>query len=384
MNRHSNKNNSRRVGGRRAGRGWFCSAAGDGENKHASLRHRSLVSPRSSRRNNALLALLLISSSMLANYRYVKDASRYLDAHANNVKKLSHLPHKPARTAAICAVQKWGLPYIDEWVDYHLAIGFETIFIYDNSDDFETQGWYSNRFQNGTDRVEIFHWPGVAQQMPAYDECIRHIKHSSDQDHFWISFIDLDEFVVIKDTEKFPFITDFLETVPQDAGGFTMNWQVFGWNNQTKYEAKPLSLRFNLFRKNKHVKTIARTDRVSSMPNPHFAQYNDTEKIYKSVDTDGETVEGPFNNRMPTDVLAINHYYAKSLEEYTARCERGRADLNVSKSLLKGKDTYHPCLPEEVILAEWRSHSNEHFEFDDNVWKLLKERVPSYTKYENR
>jgi hypothetical protein len=45
-----------------------------------------------------------------------------------------------ARTAAICAIQKWGLRYIDEWVDYHLAIGFQTIFIYDNSDDFETFG----------------------------------------------------------------------------------------------------------------------------------------------------------------------------------------------------------------------------------------------------
>ncbi len=44
-------------------------------------------------------------------------------------------------------------------------------------------------------------------------------------------------------------------------------------------------------------------------PNPHVAQYtNGTEKKYTSVDTNGETVEGPFNNRMPTDVLAINHY----------------------------------------------------------------------------
>ena len=45
-----------------------------------------------SRRKNAilvlllLLLLLLISSSMLANFRHVKDASRYLDAYTNNVK----------------------------------------------------------------------------------------------------------------------------------------------------------------------------------------------------------------------------------------------------------------------------------------------------------
>eukprot|EP00986_Skeletonema_menzelii_P000442 scaffold128_cov140-Skeletonema_menzelii.AAC.18 len=210
-------------------------------------------------------------------------------------------------TAAICAIQKWGLRYIDEWVDYHLAIGFETIFIYDNSDDFET-----------------------------------------------------------------------LETVPGHVSGLTVNWQLFGWNNQTKYEAKPLSLRFNLFEKNKVVKTIARTDRVSSMPNPHWAQY--TEKKYMSYDTNAEIVEGPFNNRMPTDVLALNHYRNKSLEEYTDRCERGRAD----NEALQAKDVYTPCQPEKVILAEWENDNIEQSEFDDSVWKLLKERVPAYTKYENR
>jgi hypothetical protein len=107
MTRHSNRNNSRSIGkgGRRVGRAWFSSAAGDGENKHASLRHRSLVSPRSSWRNNALLALLLLtSSSMLVNFQYVKDASRYLDNNTNNVKKMSHLP--PVSTKQIRVLQR--------------------------------------------------------------------------------------------------------------------------------------------------------------------------------------------------------------------------------------------------------------------------------------
>ena len=43
-------------------------------------------------------------------------------------------------TAAICAIHKWGLSYIDEWADYHIALGFWTICIYDNLDDFELLG----------------------------------------------------------------------------------------------------------------------------------------------------------------------------------------------------------------------------------------------------
>ncbi len=76
--------------------------------------------------------LVLITLSILAyvNVRlYTKIINEYPSRNAGL-----------ARTAAICAIQKWGLRYIDEWVDYHLAIGFQTIFIYDNSDDFETLG----------------------------------------------------------------------------------------------------------------------------------------------------------------------------------------------------------------------------------------------------
>jgi hypothetical protein len=79
--------------------------------------------------------------------------------------------------------------------------------------------------------------------------------------------------VVIKDIETYPFILDYLETIPPNVGGLTVNWQLFGWSNLTRYEAKPLSLRFNLYEKSEVVKTIARTDRVSTMPNPHWARY---------------------------------------------------------------------------------------------------------------
>ena len=51
-------------------------------------------------------------------------------------------------SAAICCIQKGGVPNIDEWVDYHLAIGFDTIYIYDDSNSFETREWHRRRFGN--------------------------------------------------------------------------------------------------------------------------------------------------------------------------------------------------------------------------------------------
>ena len=195
------------------------------------------------------------------------------------------------------------------------------------------------------------------------------------QTHSWIAFIDLDEFIEMKDMNKYPHIMDLLDTVPQDAGGLTLNWQVFHWNNQTRYEPKPLSLRFDHYRTNKHVKTIARADRIQSIHIPHCMIYK---KGFKAVDSNGDIVEGPINERMPMDVAAINHYGSKSLEEYMLRCKRGRATI----AAVQTADTYHPCKPENEIIAEWKRSKTPSY-FDNQVWELLKERVPIYKdKYE--
>ena len=279
-------------------------------------------------------------------------------------------PNDYASVAAICAIQRDGLLYVDEWIDYHIALGFETIFIYDNSDDFELRGWYSNRFKQNTKLIKIVHWVGSGEQLAAYNNCTKEIQQR--KSHSWIAFIDLDEFIVIKDIQKFPHIMDLLDTIPKEASGLTANWQVFTWNNHTKYEPKPLSLRFDHFRKNKHVKTIARADRIKLFPNPHFAIYY----THKAVDSNGDIVDGPFNERMPLDVLAVNHYTAKSLEEYKLRCKRGRATV----AEVQTSATYFPCTSEENILATWMKIDHSKTSFDDSVWKLLKERVPVYKK----
>ena len=290
-----------------------------------------------------------------------------------NIYKVSskEFPNAHDSGAAICAIQKWGLWYVDEWVDYHIALGFETIFIYDNSDDFELQQWYVNRFKGDTDLVKIIHWTGRGQQIVVYEHCTKAIQQS--KSHSWIAFIDLDEFIEIKNIQKFPHIMDLLDTVPQEAGGLTANWQMFHWNNHTKYEAKPLSLRFTYFTKNQHVKTIARADRIKTFSNPHYPIYKYGDK---SVDSNGDIVDGPFNERMPLDVLAVNHYNAKSLEEYKLRCKRGRA----STAAVQNSATYFPCTSEENILATWMKIDHSKTSFDDSVWKLLKERVPVYKK----
>jgi len=284
-------------------------------------------------------------------------------------------------SAAICTIQKGGLRYIDEWVDYHLAIGFEKIYIYDNSDDFELKQWYNTKREqqqnsNSTVTVVVKHFPGPVQQQPSIMDCGISIQNA--RSHSWIAFIDLDEYIVLK---KHKYILDLLHTVDKKkAGGLALNWLLFDFNNHLKYKPLPMTKRFQraALSADQHVKTIVRTDQLRShCGNPHGFIYID-EKL-TGVDTDGKQLDPQyFNIGGPTDVAVIHHYYSKSIEEFASRCNRGRADIRIEE-IKKEVELY--CKNETEIFNSFTSSTNP-TAFDDSAWVLLKERVPHYAKYD--
>ena len=275
-------------------------------------------------------------------------------------------------TIAICAIQKGSLSFIDEWIDYNLAIGFDKIYLYDNSPDFELQEWHKEK--NYT-QVDITHFPGKVKQLPAYDDCIERIKgevEGNKPKHKWIAFIDLDEFIVLKKHET---ILQLLQEKcdSERRGGLALNWYLFGYNNQTKYRPLPLTKRFQM-RANEtddHVKVILRTDQIGnggSFKNPHSYRYKNWSLTF---DTSGKWLirKDWININGPSDVAVIHHYQTKSLEEFMSRCKRGRADIQQVDA------DEEACKSEEEILEQWK---NETQVFDGSAWQILKTRVPKY------
>ena len=209
--------------------------------------------------------------------------------------------------------------------------------------------------------------------MKAYTECGKWIQYH--KMHSWIAFMDTDEFVVIRDTNKFPYIMDFLNTVPLDAAGLAVNWQMFGFNNHTKYEPKPLLLRFQRHgpEVDQHIKTIARARDFKSSLDPHHI---DTLGGQKVIDTSGNSIEGPFNPHKPNDKIVMFHIHTKSMEEYKERCKRGRADITKEAA---AESLWCKPYSDEEFMAHYQPDTI----MDDSAWKLLKERVPKYAKFED-
>uniref|UniRef100_A0A7S3DQ55 Glycosyltransferase family 92 protein n=1 Tax=Entomoneis paludosa TaxID=265537 RepID=A0A7S3DQ55_9STRA len=301
---------------------------------------------------------------------------------------------KTEETAAICAVQKDEDLYLDEWVDYHLALGFSDIYIYDNSNHPEKlQAWQEFRnkeFQYSLlaqeevtndmamNRIHVIPMPGERVQVPAYKACARLIQH---RNHTWATFLDIDEFLVLKQHEN---VVDFGRDHAPPGRHVGINWQIFGTSGRTQYEAWPVTFRFQCrvsWSRNKYIKSFVRVDDlhpISHIKSPHtfpLRKANKNETL--RVDTDGNIVVGSFNDG-PRDVALVYHYYFRSFEEHINKRKRGdvfygdRKDLaNITRMAEKGLDPFT------------NKKLNKGSVHDDSAWQALKRMVPDkYAVYD--
>jgi hypothetical protein len=220
-------------------------------------------------------------------------------------------------TAVLCTIAKDEFPYIDEWIQYHLKIGFDHIYIYDNENmDVSPMMTRMDIYKN---KVTVIPFKGQCQQMNAYYHFLQNYRTQ----HTWVGYIDVDEFIVLR---KFPYITihDLLRT-HCTSGALALNWVLFGSNDKETYEPFPVVSRFIRRQKgvNEHVKWIVRISDIQYMVSPHHGVL----WFGHAHDCHGTIVNGPYNPQGTDDIACIHHYFTKSKEEFLLKCKRGRADI---------------------------------------------------------
>jgi hypothetical protein len=193
--------------------------------------------------------------------------------------------------------------YIEEWMQYHLYLGFDHIFIYEND-------WRCNI---NSPLITKIQFDGIGNQEKAYN----HFLKSYNNEYDWVAFFDVDEFLVLKKHED---IKVFLKEY-NDYNGVAINWYLFGDNNLCEINGNYSMLqRFTKRRKSMdyHVKCIVKTN-----TNDSYSIHNFTKASV--VDTNKNLVFGPFNKNTSDDIAQINHYFTKTLKEWEQKKLRGRA-----------------------------------------------------------
>ena len=149
----------------------------------------------------------------------------YLRAFFKNIRDLKLIRNsKPKRDlkrkyhVSLCIMFKDEAPYLREWIEYHLMMGVDHFYLYDNnsSDGFENViGPY---LQLGF--LTLIPWPKEHSQVEGYEDCIRRFQSESD----WIGFIDVDEFLVPVKEESLVTFLDRFHNTPS----VLVYWKFFG------------------------------------------------------------------------------------------------------------------------------------------------------------
>lgn len=239
--------------------------------------------------------------------------------------------HKKKYEVSICAIFKDEGQYLKEWLEFHILVGVEHFYLYNNN----STDNYLEILQPYIDRhlVTLLDWPKKQSQMEAYYNCYYNYK---DESH-WIGFIDLDEYVIPNDYDD---INDFLSIFNNRRPVVIIYWKYMGSSGKIHREKNGLVTEDFVLGWNKYAnigKIFFNTDYE------YLYQYKKNEYMHLMWAKLGTHFLPPINifgnicwrnvhsvptNRMP---IQINHYLVKTYNEYVEKkSKRGGGVHDVS------------------------------------------------------
>jgi len=227
---------------------------------------------------------------------------------------------KPRYDCSICLIIRDENEYLQEWLEWHIGQGVQHFYIYDHGSKSPVKDFVHALGAAIADKVTVIDWSGLHDnaQPQAYNDCLKRFG----KDNRWLGFIDSDEFVRVKSGQALPV---FLQNYKDYAGLFIV-WIMYGANGQLKKVNAPLRQRFP---------SPAIVSTWSDKMGKVFVQPSRMREMYIHngypkegccvVGEAGDTVfEAEYwKENATTDLIAIDHYYTKSYEEWLEKLRRG-------------------------------------------------------------
>jgi hypothetical protein len=225
--------------------------------------------------------------------------------------------------------------YLREWLEFHLLIGAERFFLYNNGSTDDHLDVLAPYLEDGT--VVLHDWlvfPGLVRAM---GNCVTAYRDEAR----WIAFLDIDEFLFSPTGEPVAKLLEEYEEWPAVA----VNRVPFGTSG---HATKPAGLVLeNYTRKAIHVrnniKSIVDPRRVEHPWGAHHFQYVDggfaVDENKEPVDPENDVPgypansAGAFTKSFSVSRLRINHYVTKSEQEFEAKMATQRPDTGQRRTL---------------------------------------------------
>jgi hypothetical protein len=218
---------------------------------------------------------------------------------------------------AICTIFKNESRYLYEWLSYHYYIGIRKFVLYNNGSTDDSIDVIRN--WPHSDAIKIIDWPQVRGQIPAYLHMIQKNRDVAE----WCAFIDCDEFITpITDLS----IPEIFDRIPEPVAGIYAFWMMFG---SSGHIARPEGLVTETYTRrapdnfgsHNYGKSIVRLRRALQ-PTMHVFQCEGPMINDAGLEIDPQSLF--YQKNRSYELLSINHYFTKSLEEWRERRAKGQ------------------------------------------------------------
>ena len=207
---------------------------------------------------------------------------------------------------ALCSIFRNEAKYMKEWLNFHLIVGYDHFYLYNNLSDDNYQKVLAPYIKKGL--VTLIDWPIEHAQMQAYNDCISKFKNEAN----WIAFQDLDEFAIplkygdtklwLKEYEKFPCVL-----------GFFKNFTSGGKINED--DTLPITEQFVVcsdFISPSMFLNTAWADMIKEYRLSHFCRF----KYFNKVCVENAGFFAGWHDTPKTLNFQFNHYHCKSYDYY--------------------------------------------------------------------
>lgn len=231
---------------------------------------------------------------------------------------------------AICAIFRDEAPFLKEWVEYHLLVGVEHFYLYNNFSKDAYRDVLAPYIERGV--VTLIEWPVEQGQEKAYADCYEKYKDIVQ----WIAFIDLDEFICSKETID---LKQWLKSFRKYPSVF-INWRMFGTGGLMRHdEGKLVTEQYVACwpKLSKNGKSIINTDFIFKTFRAHYFRAEILGRDFLLPVNERRRFVTPWYNRKVSSVndfqIQINHYWVRSYEHALRRIDRELDALFVYKDI---------------------------------------------------
>jgi hypothetical protein len=221
----------------------------------------------------------------------------------------------------VCLLTKDENEYLPEWLQHHLKLGFDHLYIYDNDSKVPVKDTIAQLDGLSIDKskITVINFSGQFEHTQL--DCYRHCLNNYGKACRWIAYFDTDEFIDIRNGKT---INEFLKDY-EDAGGLHIGYEVYNADGQVKKKPGPLRERF---KKSKFHpawgKCIVHTPHVREVL-IHYPILHRDSHIVNEFHQDFDTQATWEYSREDCSIF-VQHYFTKSYEEWLAKLKRGTAD----------------------------------------------------------